>query len=249
MHYRDTLRTVGDTARTALRPVRARAAAWFPPRRIVKMLAGAVVAALLVGVGSILWVRFSTSEFAYTADTVPAADVAIVFGAEVKAGGKPSPYLAARLDLGRKLLESGKVKAILVTGDNGRASYDEPTAMRDYLVAQGVPAAKIALDYAGFSTYESCVRAHDIFGVRSAIAVTQDFSVPRTIALCRGVGIDATAVGDANQPHSAIYRKIWLRDQLADTKAVYSLLLRPDPTFLGKQETSVRDAMAADPKQ
>lgn len=231
--------------RAALRTTRTRLVTWFPPRRIAKILAAALAVTLLVGLSSILWIRFTTRNFQYSADTAPRADVAIVFGAEVYSSGQPSPYLAARLDLGRKLLESGKVKAILLTGDNGRPSYSEPEAMRIYLIQHGVPAAKIALDYAGFSTYESCARAHDIFGVNSAIAVTQDFSVPRTIALCRSVGIDAVAVGDDTQPHEFVYRKCWLRDQLAATKAMYSILFQPEPTFLGKQETSVRDAMAA----
>ncbi|MRH92017.1 hypothetical protein GFY24_32045 [Nocardia sp. SYP-A9097] len=229
----------------AVRTTRTRLAAWFPRRRVAKILITVVAATLLLGLGSIAWIHFSTRNFQYTADNAPQAEVAIVFGAEVYRSGKPSPYLAARLDLGRTLLESGKVKALLLTGDNGRASYNEPEAMRAYLIEHGVPAAKIALDYAGFSTYESCARAHDVFGVHSAVAVTQDFSVPRTIALCRAVGIDAVAVGDTPQPHSDVYRKCWLRDQLAATKAVYSILFRPEPTFLGKQETSVRDAMAA----
>ncbi len=101
------------------------------------------------------------------------------------------------------------------------------------------------MDYAGFDTYASCARAYRIFGVRSAIVVTQDFSVPRTVALCRAVGIETTAVGDHGQPHNATYARIWLRDQFADTKAVYSIVTRPDPV-LGDQETTVRDAIAAD---
>ncbi|WP_051178272.1 SanA/YdcF family protein [Nocardia concava] len=235
--------------RAALRSARKRVATWFPARRVVKICLAVIVLGLVVGIGSDLWIRMAHRKYEYSVETAPPADVAIVFGAEVWANGKPSSYLAARLDLGRKLLEAGKVKALLLTGDNGRASYDEPTAMRAYLIDHGVPAAKIALDYAGFSTYESCVRAHDIFGVTSAIAVTQDFSLPRTIALCRAAGIDATAVGDDTQVHGDVYRKNWLREQLADTKAVYSILFRPEPTFRGRQESSVRDAMAADPQQ
>ncbi|WP_067541544.1 SanA/YdcF family protein [Nocardia crassostreae] len=226
--------------------VRSRAAAWFRPRRLAKLLVAGVLAALLVGVSSVLWVRFTTEDFLYSAETVPNADVAIAFGAEVYDDGTPSEFLAARLDLGRRLLESGKVKALLLTGDNGRASYSEPDSMRDYLVRKGVPAAKIALDYAGFSTYESCARAHRIFGVNSAIVVTQDFSLPRTVALCRSVGIDTLGVGDDGRLHDGTYRRNWLRDQLATTKAVYSIVAQPDPTFLGRQETTVRDAMAAD---
>ncbi|MEV0467955.1 ElyC/SanA/YdcF family protein [Nocardia tengchongensis] len=235
--------------RAAVRSTRTRVAAWFPRRRVVKICVVLAVVGFAVLVGSDLWIRMAHRKYEYSVASAPSADVAIVLGAEVKPDGRPSDYLKARLDLGRQLLEAGKVKALLLTGDNGRASYDEPTRMRDYLVGHGVPAAKIALDYAGFSTYESCVRAHDIFGVRSAIAVTQDFSLPRTIALCRAAGIDTVAVGDDTMPHNTVYRENWLREQLADTKAVYSILFRPEPTFRGPQESSVRDAIAADPQQ
>ncbi|MBL1074431.1 YdcF family protein [Nocardia sp. 2] len=229
------------------RPARTLLLRWFPPRRVGKLLVASVIGAILLTLSSILWVRYTTDDFQYSAESAPNKDVAIVFGAEIYADGQPSPFLAARLDLGRALLEAGKVKAILVTGDNGRSSYDEPTVMRNYLVAKGVPASKIALDYAGFSTYESCARAHEVFGVDSAIAVTQDFSLPRTIALCRSVGIDAVAVGDDGQDHNGVYWKCWFRDQLATTKAMYSIIVQPEPTFLGNQETTVRDAMAANP--
>ncbi|MFE3983449.1 vancomycin high temperature exclusion protein [Nocardia tengchongensis] len=235
--------------RAAVRSTRTRVAAWFPARRVVKICAVLAVLGVAVLIGSDLWIRMAHRQYEYSVESAPAADVAIVLGAEVKPNGKPSEYLKARLELGRKLLEAGKVKALLLTGDNGRASYDEPSSMRAYLVGRGVPAAKIALDYAGFSTYESCVRARHVFGVTSAIAVTQDFSLPRTIALCRAAGIDTTAVGDDTQIHGDVYRKNWLREQLADTKAVYSILFRPEPTFRGPQESSVRDAIAADPQQ
>ncbi|UGT45106.1 YdcF family protein [Nocardia yamanashiensis] len=234
--------------RSAARAVRTRAAAWFPPRRVAKALGVAALIGFVVLLGCDLWIRSSTSDRQFSVESAPSSDVAIVLGAEVYASGEPSPYLAARLDLGRRLLAAGKVKAILVTGDNGRHSYDEPTSMRDYLIRRGVPAEKIALDYAGFSTYESCARAHDIFGVRSATVLTQDFSLPRTIALCRAVGIETVGVGDDTQPHEGVYRKIWLRDQLACTKAVYAIVFKPAPTFLGRQETTVRDAMAAAPR-
>ncbi|MGW4767279.1 SanA/YdcF family protein [Nocardia sp. NPDC004278] len=215
------------------------------------MLRTAAVAATLatvVGLSSIIWIRYAASDYEYSVDTVPAAEVALIPGAQVYASGQPSPYLAARLELGRRLLETGKVKALLLTGDNGRPSYDEPTAMRSYLVRKGVPANKIALDYAGFSTYESCARAHKIFGVQQAIVVTQDFSLPRTIALCRDAGIEATGIGDDTQPHNLTYNKCWLRDQLAATKAAFDMLVHPAPKFLGNQESTVRDAINATPQ-
>ncbi|WP_327095979.1 YdcF family protein [Nocardia vinacea] len=216
-------------------------------RTLLRIVAGTAICAVIVGVSSIVWIRYQAGDYKYSVDTVPAAEVALIPGAQVYQSGQPSPYLVARLELGRRLLETGKVKALLVTGDNGRPSYDEPTAMRSYLVRKGVPENKIALDYAGFSTYESCVRAHEIFGVRKAIVVTQDFSLPRTIALCRDAGIDATGIGDDTQPHNLVYNKCWLRDQIAATKAVFDMAVHPDPKFLGNQETTVRDAINATP--
>lgn len=220
---------------------------WLRPKVLLRV---AVVAALtvmvLVGV-CIGVVRWRASGLEYSATSVPPADVALVPGAEIYPNGQPSPYVAGRLDLARTLLSTGKVKALLLTGDFGTPTYDEPDAMRKYLIDKGVPANKIALDYAGFDTYQSCARAYRIFGVRNAIVVTQDFSVPRTIALCRSAGIRTTAVGDHSQAHNATYDKCWVRDQIAAIKAVYSMLVQPDPKFLGRQETSVRDAIAASP--
>ncbi|MGV9673848.1 SanA/YdcF family protein [Nocardia sp. NPDC003482] len=217
---------------------------WFRRRAIIRLAGCVVLLVAVVVVGSIVWIRVAARGGEYRVDDVPAAEIALIPGAQVYGNGQPSPYLAARLDLGRELLAAGKVKALLVSGDNGTSTYDEPSAMRRYLVSKGVPAAKIALDYAGFSTYESCVRARRIFGVRSAVVVTQDFSLPRTVALCRDAGIETSAVAD-RQPHNATYIKCWLRDQLAAIKAVFDIVTHPEPTFLGNQETSVRDAMEA----
>ncbi|MFI6869260.1 vancomycin high temperature exclusion protein [Nocardia sp. NPDC050406] len=209
---------------------------------VVATLTGMLAVVLCAGV-----VRYQARGHEYDAAAVPATEVAIVFGAQVYDNGEPSPYLAARLDIGRRLLESGKVKALLLTGDHGTPTYDEPEAMRRYLVGKGVPANKIALDYAGFDTYQSCTRAYQIFGVRRAIVVTQDFSVARTVSLCRSVGLQVDAVADRGQPHEGVWIKCWVRDQLAATKAVWEMVTQPDPTFLGREETSVRDAIMATP--
>ncbi|MFC3961274.1 SanA/YdcF family protein [Nocardia jiangsuensis] len=219
---------------------------WPRPRTLVRAGAISALAVAVVAASSIGWVRWRGAGTDHTVASVPAADVAIVFGAQIyEKAGEPSPYLAARLDIGRELLAAGKVKALLVTGDNGTPEHDEPTVMRDYLVRTGVPERKVALDYAGFDTYQSCVRAREIFGVTSAIVVTQDFSMPRTIALCRTAGIETDGVADSGQPRNGIWWKCWVRDQLAAGKAAIAMITRPAPRFLGDRETSVRDAMNA----
>ena len=180
----------------------------------------------------------------YAEDAVPAAPVALVLGSEVYADGSPSPFLAARLDIARRLLAAGKVRAILVSGDHGRWAYDEPGAMAVYLAAHGVPPQQVVLDHAGFDTYDSCARARRIFGVRRAIVVTQAYHVARAVALCRSLGVEADGVGDTSV---AIYRQPWrrglVRERGAAVKALVDVLSRRDPIFLGRRETGVEDAV------
>jgi vancomycin permeability regulator SanA len=138
------------------------------------------------------WVRHVTACHIYwNLSRVPARPVAIVFGAGVGPNGTISPVLQARVDAGVALYRAGKVKKLLMTGDNDRASYDEVTPMKDYAIACGVPAQDIVRDYAGFHTYDSCYRACYVFDVRSAILVTQAFHLPRAVYTARALGIDA----------------------------------------------------------
>ncbi len=217
---------------------------WLRPRRLVALALALVLGPLALVVGSVAWVHQAAGPHLYSAARVPPRPVAIVLGAQVYADGTPSPFLAARLELGRQLYAAGKVRAILVTGDNGRVNYNEVDPMRDWLIARGVPARKVVGDYAGFDTYSSCLRATKIFGVRRAIVVTQSFHLPRAVALCRRMGIDAVGVGDDTQRSSPVtWRKLALRDDVACVKAVYDMVVRPDPTFLGRREHGIDDAL------
>jgi vancomycin permeability regulator SanA len=214
------------------------------------VVAGAlgVAVAVLAMAGGDLWVRGAAFGHTYTEATVPAAPVALVLGAQVYADGTPSPFLAARLDIARRLLADGKVRAILVSGDHGRWEYSETGAMAQWLREHGVPAQRIAVDYAGFDTYDSCARAIRIFGVRQLIVVTQSYHVDRAVTLCRHVGIDASGVGDDT------VRGQWdpwwhstAREHLACVKAVFDMATGRNPVFLGRHETGVEDALRASP--
>jgi vancomycin permeability regulator SanA len=99
-------------------------------------------------------------------------------------------------------------------------------------------------DYAGFDTYDSCARALRIFGVEQLIVVTQSYHLPRAVATCRALGVDATGVGDESaRQHPRSWRRGAIRDQLACVKTVIDLLTRRDPV-LGPRETSVAEALA-----
>jgi vancomycin permeability regulator SanA len=136
------------------------------------------------------------------------------------------------------------VKAILVSGDHGRWEYNEPGAMFRWLIERGVPSQRIALDHAGFDTYDSCARARRVFGVTKAIVVTQSYHIERAVALCRHHGVDATGVGDDTV---RIYRRPWLssagRENGAVVKALVDVASGRDPVFLGRRETTVDEAV------
>jgi vancomycin permeability regulator SanA len=189
------------------------------------------------------WMQAVADSRLRTVADVPAENVAVVFGAGLW-DGKPTPYLAHRLDAAAELYRAGKVKVVLVTGDNSTVEYDEPDAMRTYLTGHGVPDGRIVSDYAGFDTWDSCVRARKIFGVRRAVLVTQGFHVRRAVALCRSAGIDAYGVG-VDEPHDVTWYYGGAREMLAAGKAAVDAALRPDPHFLGPVEPGVTKALAA----
>ncbi|WP_251020089.1 vancomycin high temperature exclusion protein [Streptomyces sp. ISL-98] len=188
------------------------------------------------------WMHAVADSRVRTTADAPAQDVAVVFGAGLWRGG-PSPYLAHRLDAAAELYRTGKVKVVLVTGDNSREEYDEPDAMRTYLTKQGVPDERIVSDFAGFDTWDSCVRAKKIFGVERAVLVSQGFHIRRAIALCRAAGIKSYGVGvDAVRDATWYYGGV--REILAAGKAALDATIKPDPVFLGRQEPGVTDALA-----
>jgi vancomycin permeability regulator SanA len=201
------------------------------------MMAGCVLALLPV-----TWMYVAADDRLRTAADVPRTDVAVVFGAGLW-DGEPSPYLAHRLDAAAGLYREGRVEVVLVTGDNSREDYDEPDAMRVYLTRHGVPDGRIVSDYAGFDTWDSCVRAKKIFGVDEAVLISQGFHIRRAVALCQAAGVDSYGVG-VDAVHDATWYYGGAREILAAGKAALDAVFRPDPRFLGPREPGVERALA-----
>ena len=119
---------------------------------------------------------------------------------------------------------------IIVSGDHLAAEFDEPAAMRNYLISAGLPTEKVIADPGGFDTYESCLRAKRVFNLSQLIIVTQSYHVVRAVATCRALGVDATGVGDNSaRQHTIAWWRGAIRDQLACLKTVVDLATRPDP--------------------
>ncbi|MFI1563920.1 vancomycin high temperature exclusion protein [Streptomyces sp. NPDC020490] len=209
-------------------------------RRLVR----AVMAACVLALAPAAWLYVTTADGLRTTADVPRTEVAVVFGAGLW-DGEPSPYLAHRLDAAATLYRAGRVEVVLVTGDNSREDYDEPDAMRAYLTRHGVPDGRIVSDYAGFDTWDSCVRAKKIFGVDRAVLISQDFHIRRAVALCRAAGVRSYGVGVAAK-HDVTWYYGNTREVFAAGKAALDALFEPDPRFLGPKEPGVAKALAAD---
>ena len=150
-------------------------------RRIIRIIS--ILAA--VGIAGLLLPRLVTSIHAlnriYSAAEAPARPVAIVFGAGLWRDGSPTPILRDRVATAAELYFAGNVDKLLMSGDNTTIYYNEPGAMREYALQLGVPEDDIVLDYAGRRTYDTCYRAQAIFGVKSAILVTQAMRFSRVM--------------------------------------------------------------------
>ncbi len=188
----------------------------------------------------IAYVAEATRTYRYThVESVPHKPVAIVFGAGVLPDGRLSPMLAHRVDAAIALYHAGKVCKLLMTGDNSRVEYNEVAAMKRYAMQHDVPDDAIKLDYAGFRTYDSCYRAHAIFGLTEAVLVTQRYHLPRAVYTCRHLGIDAVGFGtpDWSIYPRALMQRYTLREVLATLKALEEVhITRPKPKFLGPKE-------------
>lgn len=145
---------------------------------------------------------YSKDTIYRSAETVPNDNrVAIVLGAKVWDGGVPSFVLEDRIITAVELYKAGKVKKILMSGDNPTKEYDEPTAMKNYAVKLGVPENDVVMDFAGRRTYDTCWRAKNIFGVDKAIMISQEFHLPRSIYLCQNLGVDAVGIAANRRPY------------------------------------------------
>jgi vancomycin permeability regulator SanA len=186
------------------------------------------------------YITQATSSRRYTStEQIPKQQIAIVFGAGIYDDGTPTPMLADRVEAAVELYQLGRVQKLLMTGDNSRKDYDEVSAMQRYAVDRGVPLVDITLDRAGLSTYESCYRAKQVFGVRQAILVTQNFHLPRAVYTCDRLGIEAIGLGtpDWGRYRNDTITRYTLREMISVLKAFWEVnITQPLPTVLGPFE-------------
>ncbi len=181
-------------------------------------------------------VKRTAAENIYSTTTdIPHNKVGLLLGTgKFLKSGWLNLYYQYRVDAAVELFESGKIDAILVSGDNSREDYDEPTMFKEDLVKRGIPAEKIHLDYAGFRTLDSVVRSKAIFGQESVTIISQPFHNERAIFIANAKGIKAVGY-NAKDVTGRYGLKVQLRERLARVKVLLDLLLGKQPKFLGKE--------------
>ena len=159
-------------------------------------------------------------------------DCILVLGCLVKENGIPSDMLHDRLRRGVELYDVGAAPKLLMSGDHGRTNYDEVAAMKQFAIDAGVASSDVFMDHAGFSTYESIVRAKEVFQAKKMIIVTQEYHLYRALYLAQQMGIEAYGVSSDYRNYSGQTARD-IREVLARVKDFGTSILRPEPTYLG----------------
>ncbi|WMX16096.1 MULTISPECIES: vancomycin high temperature exclusion protein [unclassified Aureispira] len=200
-------------------------------------LLGSIVGVLMVLLANLVVLIAVNSNVYNDIQKVGYSDVALVLGTSRSVNGiVENPFFTHRIKAAAELFFEGKVKHILVSGDNSSMNYNEPRDMRHALIKLGVPDSCITMDFAGLRTLDSVVRSHKIFQQKRITIVSQEFHNYRALFIAQHYGIDAVAY-NAAYPKEATLKTVW-REYLARPKALLDLyLLDTQPKFLGDKIT------------
>ncbi|MGC5285801.1 SanA/YdcF family protein [Micromonospora sp. DT231] len=203
------------------------------------------VAALMLASLPWLWTTLAARDHVYAEADAPAADVVIVLGTAVAPDRqRPGERLAGRLETAAELVTSGRAKVVLVSGDGGGTSGDEPAVMTAYLTELGVDARRVVADPFGLDTYDSCARAREVYGVERALIVTQSFHLSRAVTLCRHLGLDVDGVtARCDECGPLLLAEKSVRDYLASGKAAWDMVLGRPPAVRSPEDPAVRNAL------
>jgi vancomycin permeability regulator SanA len=203
----------------------------------MKILINGILFFLVIAIAYLVLIPVSLVQYGrnkiYTnVENIPQYNVAIVFGAGLKADGTPNDMLKDRLNTVYNLYLEQKVKRILLSGDNTSEGYSEPQAMYDYLVfTLDVEPEDVVRDFAGLRTYDTCARAKDIWSIDKAILISQGYHLSRAIFTCNQLGIQSTGYS-ATQYEYAGEDYYKLREILAIHKAVLDVFII-HPEYIG----------------
>ena len=196
---------------------------------------GIVLVAVVIGVCNWIVIRSAKGRTYDEIDAVPYHKVGVVLGTvPYLPNGRENFYFNSRMKAAADLYFAHKISYILASGDNHRRNYNEPESMRKALLALGVPDSAIVLDYAGFRTFDSMIRAKKVFGQDSFIVISQHWHNERAIFIARHHDMDVVGYDAKDAIVRKAYLKIFVREVLAKVKAVYDVCVGKQPKYLGE---------------
>jgi SanA protein len=205
-------------------------------RKLLIILAVLLVAAIIsVFICDSIIERASSGKLYTNAESIPFNNVGLLLGTgKFLSSGYENAYYRYRIDAAAELLKTGKIKYLIISGDNSRKEYDEPSDMRADLVAAGIDSSLIYLDYAGFRTFDSIVRLREIFGQNKVTIISQQFHNQRAIYIAKKEGIDAIGYNarDVNKNYGF---RVQVREKLARVKVFVDMITGKKPKFLGEK--------------
>lgn len=182
------------------------------------------------------YVQATVQRNLYTdVNTIPKNKVGLLLGTtKMLKNGRLNRYYKYRITAAVELYQAGKIDYLLVSGDNSRKGYDEPTDMKEDLIKKGVPEDKIFLDYAGFRTLDSVVRSKEIFGQQTLTIISQKFHNERAVFIANHKEIEAIGF-EAEDVLGRAGLKVQIREKLARVKVLLDLLFGVQPKFGGQK--------------
>lgn len=212
----------------------------FLKRLVLSNKVQIAVGVVILGTLFTLWwcdkeIKQTTAPFVFdSTDGLPYNMVGVVLGTSEKMrGGYTNPYFTYRIAAAVELINTGKVEHLLVSGDNALMSYNEPRAMQRALMAAGVDSSRITLDYAGFRTFDSILRAREVFGQKSYTVISQKFHNERAIYIAKQAGLNVVGF-NARDLVGARGWRTRLREKGARVKVFLDRLMGVEPRFLGE---------------
>lgn len=203
-------------------------------KAIFKIIGTLLLALLIVIVVCNVIITSTTEDKTYSdINAIPTNRVGLILGTSSRtSNGSSNPYYTHRIDATVTLYKAHKIKFILVSGDNGTIYYNEPDTIKKDLIKAGIPEHVIFLDYAGFRTLDSMVRAKFIFGLDNVTVISQKFHNERAIYIAKQKGLNAIGF-NAQDLSTSQGMKVQLREYFARVKVFIDVLLNTQPKFYG----------------